>query len=302
MSSYRAFRLSHLYPGRPHLRRPALLGLTAALGLSAALAAMGPGQYALAADPAAHVPDDVPLDEAMIAELMAGQRSSYQLEKRYRHASGHEIWVELTVAGVRGPDGSLRHLVSHVDDITRRKTSLGEAGTRDDLAHWATHDHLTGHANRRYLENFLDTSFGVRRRADDRFAVLFLDLDDFKPVNDEHGHHIGDEVLRTIARRLRNTCRHDTLVARYGGDEFVVVTQGLRTAHELSLLVERILSAIRTPIEGLAPATIRVGASVGVATARDDEDPAAVIRRADAASYRAKKRTKQAQASGPAGS
>lgn len=234
-------------------------------------------------------PDDVALDQAMLDELIAGERSSYGIEKRYLHVAGHEIWVELTVAGIRAPDGTLRHLVSHVQDVTGRKAALGGSESQDDLAHWATHDHLTGLANRRHLENFLATTCGARRRADDRLAVLFLDLDDFKPVNDTHGHQVGDEVLRTVARRLRNTCRNDVLVARYGGDEFVVVTRGLRTAHDLSVLVERIRSAIRTPIEGVAETTIRVGASVGIATARDGEAPSDVLRRADAASYRAKR-------------
>ncbi|MDE0805693.1 MAG: diguanylate cyclase [Acidimicrobiales bacterium] len=233
--------------------------------------------------------DDVAVDQRLVEEVMNGERSSYQHEKRYLHASGHEIWVDLTVAGVPGPDGALRHFVAHVDDITQRKMSIDPDQSVDDLTHWATHDHLTGLANRRHLSGFLAASVGPMRRADDRVAVLFLDLDDFKPVNDAFGHHVGDEVLGTIARRLRNTCRSDMLVARYGGDEFVVVTRGVRTAVDLSVLVERILSAVRTPIDGLAAESIRVGASVGVATHRPGESPEAILRRADAACLRAKR-------------
>lgn len=234
-------------------------------------------------------PDDIAVDQSLLDEVLRGERTGYQLEKRYLHAAGHEIWVELTVAGVPGPDGEMRHLVAHVDDITSRKMSVHADDSVDDLTYWATHDHLTGLANRRYLEGFLAAAAEPMRRADDRVAVLFLDLDDFKPVNDVHGHHVGDEVLRTLARRIRNICRSDMLVARYGGDEFVVVTRGVRTATDLSVLVERILSAVRTPIDGVASAPIRVGASVGVATHRTGEAPEDVLRRADEASLRAKR-------------
>ncbi|MDZ7674073.1 MAG: diguanylate cyclase [Acidimicrobiales bacterium] len=233
-------------------------------------------------------PDDLATDQELLAEVVAGTRSSYQLEKRYLHSAGHQLWVDLTVAGVRDARGQLSHLIAHIADITSRKAALDVADSSEDLAHWATHDHLTGLPNRRYLDNVLATSFGPRRRAEDSFAVLFLDLDDFKPVNDAHGHQVGDDVLRILARRLRNACRDDTLVARYGGDEFVVVTRRLRTVHDLSMLVERILSAVRTPIVGLTDHPIRVGTSVGVASAAPGERPGDVVGRADAATYRAK--------------
>ena len=151
--------------------------------------------------------------------------------------------------------------MSHAEDVSGRKALIGMADSSDDLAYWATHDHLTGLPNRRYLDSYLSSSMGPRRRADDRLVVLFLDLDDFKPVNDEHGHQTGDEVLRVIARRLRNAAREDELVARYGGDEFVVVTTRTRTAYDVSLLAERILGAVRTPITGLTADPIRVGAA-----------------------------------------
>ena len=195
-------------------------------------------------------PDDLLVDLELLAEVLAGKRSGYQMEKRYVHRAGHEVWAELTVATVRDATGAISHFVSTVEDITARKSVLGAADSNGDLAYWAIHDHLTGLPNRRHLDNYLASTFGPRRRASDRLVVLFLDLDDFKPVNDEHGHQIGDEVLRTIARRLRNTSREDELVARYGGDEFVVVTRKLRTAHDVSLLVERILERGPHPDRG----------------------------------------------------
>ena len=234
-------------------------------------------------------PDDLAVDEELLAEVRAGQRGGYQLEKRFVHRAGHEVWVELTVSAVRDAAGAITHFVSHVEDISGRKALIGAADSSEELAYWATHDHLTGLPNRRYLDSYLTSSLGPRRRADDRLVVLFLDLDDFKPVNDRHGHQTGDEVLRAIARRLRNTAREDELVARYGGDEFVVVTTRARTAYDVSLLAERILSAVRTPIVGLAAEPIVVGASVGIGHANGGEDPTDLLRRADAASYRAKR-------------
>ena len=225
-------------------------------------------------------------------EVRAGKRNGYQLEKRFLHRAGHEVWVELNVSTVRDAAGALTHFVSHVEDISGRKALIGMAETSEELAYWATHDHLTGLPNRRYLDSYLSTSAGPRRRADDRLVVIFLDLDDFKPVNDEHGHQTGDEVLRVIARRLRNAAREDELVARYGGDEFVVVTTRARTAYDVSLLAERILGAVRTPIVGLAEQAIHVGASVGIGHGTGGDDPEEVVRRADAASYRAKREGK----------
>lgn len=244
-------------------------------------------------------PDDLAVDHELLAEVLAGTRSGYQMEKRYIHRSGHDVWAELAVATVRRPDGEISHFLSTVEDITARKSMLGTTVSTGDLTYWATHDHLTGLANRRYLDAYLVAAPPERRRESDRLVVLFVDLDDFKPVNDVHGHGVGDEVLRTIARRLRNTSRQDELVARYGGDEFVVVTQHLRTAQDVSLMAERILSAVRTPIAGLVEAPIVVGASVGIGIATEGDDPADVLRRADMAAARAKRSGKNRTRSDP---
>ncbi|MGK2930567.1 MAG: diguanylate cyclase domain-containing protein [Acidimicrobiales bacterium] len=233
-------------------------------------------------------PDDLAVDQELLDEVVAGSRGGYQMEKRYLHRSGHDVWAELTVAAVRGVDGEISHFVSTVEDITARKVALGLGDSAGDLAYWATHDHLTGLPNRRYLDNHLATRLTAGRRAEDRLVVMFLDLDDFKPVNDRYGHQVGDEVLRTVARRLRNTSRQDEIVARYGGDEFVIVTGALRTAPDVSLLVERILSAVRTPVVGVAEDAIVVGASIGIGIASPGDGAMEVLRRADAAAYRAK--------------
>ena len=240
-------------------------------------------------------PDDLAIDEGLLGEVLAGTRPSYQMEKRYIHASGHDVWVSLTVAPVRGPDGSIQNLVTHVEDITgRRSISELYGGDEASLTYWATHDHLTALPNRRYLEHQLGRSLQKlhgERRAGDVPVVLFIDLDDFKPVNDRFGHQVGDEVLQEVSRRLRNACRDDLMVARYGGDEFVVVARRLRSAAEIPLLVERIQSAVQSPITcgDAAMPTIEVGASIGIAVARPDDTTERLLGRADKAAYRAKR-------------
>ncbi len=234
-------------------------------------------------------PDDLAIDDELFAEVLDGRRGGYQIEKRYLHRAGHEVWVEVTVSTVRDATGAISHLVSHVTDITTRKALLTMGDSAADLAYWATRDHLTGLPNRRHLDGYLSSTIGPRRRAEDHLVVLFFDLDDFKPVNDRYGHQVGDEVLRTIARRLRNLAREDELVARWGGDEFVVVSHRLHTAAEVALLSERILTAVRTPITGLADGPICVGASIGIGIASQGDEPEEVLRRADAAAIRAKR-------------
>ena len=235
-------------------------------------------------------PDDVSADEDLVAEVVAGVRQNYQMEKRYLHASGHEVWVDLTVAPVRGPDGAVANFVAHVEDITTRRSMIDLDGDLEHLTYWATHDHLTALPNRRALEYHLDTSLERTRRESDRPVVLFLDLDDFKPVNDRHGHAVGDEVLRTIARRLRNACREDALVARYGGDEFVVVSRQSWKVVDVPVLADRVFAAATAPIDLSAlDERLRVGVSIGIAVGHDGDTATALLARADEAAYRAKR-------------
>ena len=234
-------------------------------------------------------PDDLSADEDLLAEVVAGTRQNYQMEKRYIHASGHEIWVDLTVAPVRARDGSVRSFVAHVEDITTRRAVIDLDGDLEHLTYWATHDHLTALPNRRALEHHLETSLQRTRREADRPVIMFLDLDDFKPVNDRYGHGAGDEVLRTIARRLRNACREDAVVARYGGDEFVVVSRRAWSVMDVPVLADRVFAATSAPIDLAAvDERLRVGVSIGIAVAHDGDTATTLLARADEAVYRAK--------------
>ena len=168
--------------------------------------------------------------------------------------------------------------------------ALQQRHERQQLRHAASHDSLTGLLNRGAL---LDA---LHRFEDDGTVVslLYLDLDDFKPVNDAHGHEAGDVVLRIIAERLAGAVRVDDLVSRVGGDEFAVAAVGIRDAGELHAVAERLADVIGQPIaidRGGVPLTTKVGVSVGVAVPDPPgpRSPDALLAAGDAAMYRAKR-------------
>jgi diguanylate cyclase (GGDEF)-like protein len=162
----------------------------------------------------------------------------------------------------------------------------------------ALHDALTGLANRRYLRLLMDAAIGRAQRDGGRFALLVMDLDGFKPINDRYGHPAGDEVLVTVAERMVRLVRPGDVVARLGGDEFVVMLEAQRGERDAGTAVadeetplrmaQRLVAAISRPVT-LAPADVAVSASVGIALYPDDADSADdLLRRADVALYRAK--------------
>lgn len=156
-------------------------------------------------------------------------------------------------------------------------------------AEQASHDPLTGLPNRRLFDHRLAAALARPRAGRRDLALLYLDLDGFKPVNDRFGHEAGDELLREAARRLRALTRAGDVPARVGGDEFVVLQAGGAQPAGAARLAEALLDALRRPIR-LGAAEARVGASIGVALATPDVDsPRELIRRADAALYAAKR-------------
>ncbi|WP_205696057.1 PAS domain S-box protein [Conexibacter sp. SYSU D00693] len=162
-------------------------------------------------------PDDVEEDVAAITALLQGRLATHHHEERLLHAAGEPVWVSLHLTLVKAADGSPRHLLAQVLDVTERKRFEGR------LQHMADHDPLTGLLNRRRFEEELDRQVAKVQRYGSSGALLVLDLDHFKTINDTLGHNAGDELIVSVADLLRHRLRETDVVARLGGDEFAVL-------------------------------------------------------------------------------
>ncbi|MBK1687922.1 GGDEF domain-containing protein [Rubrivivax gelatinosus] len=170
----------------------------------------------------------------------------------------------------------------------RRALTLARAGERQ-ACRQAEHDSLTELPNRRRFDLQLQQALGRRRADRPTLAVLFLDLDDFKRVNDVHGHAVGDELLRIVARRLRGALRSGDLVCRLGGDEFACLVSGTLGRPELTRLATTLITTVSAPLQ-LGELQFGVRPSVGIAVCPEDgADAATLLQRADAAMFRAKR-------------
>lgn len=209
---------------------------------------------------------------------------SSEIEKAYRRRDGSRLWVCEALGVVRDGAGNPDFLVAVTQDITARK----ELEAR--LLHDAMHDSLTRLPNRNLFHDRLAQVLAAARRHGRMAAVLYLDLDGFKLVNDAHGHAIGDVLLQQVAGRLRRSVRAEDLVARFSGDEFGVVLESLTSPDDARCVAEKLVRTLSRPFE-IDDVTARISASVGAAVFPDDgSDPATLVARADAAMYEAKRR------------
>lgn len=205
-------------------------------------------------------------------------------ERRWLHADGSMLWVSISASIVTDGPGSAS-CVAQVLDITARK----EAEER--LTRLALYDSLTALPNRTLMRDHLLQALTRARRREGAVAVLYVDVDNFKDVNDEYGHTIGDAVLVEIAQRLRSCLRASDTAARIGGDEFVIVCEDLvgeDSQFEVEALSRRIGVALHEPID-LAVGQVQLEASTGVALGYPGSDPDELLRHADAAMYEAKR-------------
>jgi len=199
---------------------------------------------------------------------------------RLRRADGERRWIELFLAPVRSEAGAVTHFVGVLNDVTDRK----DAEAR--LSHLANHDPLTGLPNRNLLHDRL--AHAITRRGEGLNAVLFLDLDRFKLINDSYGHDVGDELLRAVAARLQHCLRAGDTVARLGGDEFVVLLEDLPSVDAAAAIAGKIASRLSVPVT-VGERELPLAASVGIALhPRDGADPQTLLKHADTAMYRAK--------------
>jgi diguanylate cyclase (GGDEF)-like protein/PAS domain S-box-containing protein len=203
-------------------------------------------------------PDDLSVDMEHIQRLLVGEIRDYQIEKRFFHAQGHVISASLSVALVRDLQGKPLHLIAQIQDITERRLM------EERLRHLAEHDSLTGLRNRRLFEHELGQQVRRCQRYGEQATVVVVDLDDFKRVNDTHGHRTGDELLKAVARELGLRLRGTDLIARLGGDEFAVLLPG--TSLEAGERVAKDLARVVADCQvSAAQQPVATTASVGVA-------------------------------------
>lgn len=196
--------------------------------------------------------------------------------------NGERFWQQVTASPILDDLGGLSHIVLNIEDISER------VETQAQMEKLAFYDPLTGLDNRRLFRDRLEQGLKRVRRSRKSMALLFLDLDQFKRINDTLGHDAGDELLCAVAQRLRSCVREEDIVSRLGGDEFTILLSDIGHAEAASVVARKILLALQTPIT-LGEQEITISCSIGITIAPEDSMNASVLmRNADLAMYRAK--------------
>jgi diguanylate cyclase (GGDEF)-like protein/PAS domain S-box-containing protein len=222
----------------------------------------------------------------LYADLAAGRMpESFRCEEEYLCKGGSTIWTEVEVIPDLGPDGSVVGIIGITRDISdRKKVTDALLAANEQLHALAVTDPLTGVWNRRHGEELLSADLAESRRYGPPMSVVVLDVDNFKEINDSHGHVIGDQVLAELTDRIGPNLRDSDALARWGGDEFVIITHHCGEVETLTL-AEKLRDIVRSePFGEAGPVTV----SAGVAELRPDDDLDTWLSRADHALYEAK--------------
>ncbi len=228
-------------------------------------------------------PDDLQTDLGYVKQLLDGTLSNYQLEKRYFHKDGHIIWILLTGSVVHDTNQNVKYFIAQIMDITQQKYLIAK------LEQYANQDSLTGLNNRRYFIEQVELEFERARRMKYNIAILMVDIDYFKKVNDMNGHKIGDLVLQHFSTLLQQDLRSTDLVGRIGGEEFAIVLpnvlekNALEAAEKLRSLIEK--SPFEMPSGQKINYTVSIGVYISNAMNTTVEE---CLNEADKALYQAK--------------
>lgn len=225
-------------------------------------------------------PEDLNTDMGLLQQLVDNEIDHYQMEKRYLRKGDGPVWVSLSVTKKLSSEGHLEYFISIIQNIQARK----------ELEQEARHDALTGLYNRRALDAILPIAQARSDRSGLQLALMFIDLDDFKGINDTYGHDAGDDLLRTISARLQSCIRRTDCLVRLAGDEFIVILEGIVPGlDEAREVAKKLLAAIAEPII-IKGDVIRSNASVGFSMYEpgSGKAPDELMREADRWMYRAK--------------
>lgn len=226
--------------------------------------------------------EDIERVQAALDAHLEGRTSHFESEHRVRHADGTYRWILSRGVAVRDQDHRATRMAGSISDVTDRKLAI------ERLRHDARHDPLTGLPNRTMFLDHLELSLSrAKRRVSYRCAVLFLDLNRFKRINDGFGHAVGDQLLVTVARRLQAAMRAGDTVARLGGDEFTLLLHDIKSPDDAVAVAKRIQSIVREPWKSL-DRSLTVDASIGIAISEPGSDATELMHNADIAMYEAK--------------
>jgi diguanylate cyclase (GGDEF)-like protein/PAS domain S-box-containing protein len=236
------------------------------------------------------VGDDQRAMDQLLEEMAAGRREAFDLEGRCLPARGELIWCHMRAVLERDPDGTPVGVMAMIEDISERKRAEEELIRQSELnQHQALHDPLTGLANRVLFAERIAQAIRHARRNNTQLAVMLVDLDRFKEVNDSLGHPAGDQLLVAVSERIRTAIRDSDTFARLGGDEFGLLLPELTSAADVEPVLARISAALEQP-NTVHTLPLAVAASIGVAMFPDHgEDAQLLIQRADVAMYEAKR-------------
>lgn len=227
-------------------------------------------------------PDDREPHEQWVASWFDGTQGDNPVDRRFRHVDGHSICTQMSAALVRDDDGTPLHLIAQVVDVTERRA------LEKELREAAVRDPLTGLANRRALVARLREAHQRQQREGGDVGLLFVDLDDFKSVNDRYGHEAGDRLLIETGRRMLTVTRRTDTVCRLGGDEFAILCTPVDGPTGVADLVDRL--GARSPMVTAGREPVSVGQSIGAIIVEPGEELDGALSRADAAMYRSKRR------------
>ncbi|MDR3491878.1 MAG: diguanylate cyclase [Gammaproteobacteria bacterium] len=225
-------------------------------------------------------PDDLKNDLDHVQEILDGKMNTYQMEKRYIRKDGSIIWILLSVSVVKDViSNKPLYFIAQIQNIDAQKKA------EHKLKYFAYHDSLTGLPNRKSLENLFESALKTAQQDNTKLAVYFVDLDNFKEVNDSFGHPVGDNVLSVIAKRLQHAMGDTHMIARLGGDEIIVVATGIMGMEQVTDTALNIRDVIAQPIV-IDSSKISITSSIGISIYPDDaRDLNNLIKYSDRALY-----------------